>query len=139
VTALPDFRLEDHFAQWEFAARYHLTASDAQSLALSELLALAAPADRAAYENVWLGYTETRGAADLREVIASTYERRTAGDVLCFAGAEEGIYTAMRVLLSPEDHVIVVTPNYQAVETLPLAICAARTRAGLDAGHRPGR
>jgi aspartate/methionine/tyrosine aminotransferase len=30
----------------------------------------------------------------------------------------------MQVLLSPADHCIVITPNYQAAETLPLSICA---------------
>jgi aspartate/methionine/tyrosine aminotransferase len=30
----------------------------------------------------------------------------------------------MQVLLEPDDHAIVVTPNYQAAETVPLSICA---------------
>ena len=41
-----DFALEVFFSEWEFAAKYHLTASDAESLSLRELLALASPADR---------------------------------------------------------------------------------------------
>src|SRR5512142_3467130 len=97
MTALPDFRLETYFSRWEFAARYHLTASDAQSMTLGELLALAEPADREAFENLHLGYTQTYGAPELREVIASTYTQRSASDILCFAGAEEAIYIAMRV------------------------------------------
>ena len=124
MTALPEFRLEAHFARWEFAARHNLAASDAQSLALPQLLALAGPADRAAFDEAWLGYTETRGAPDLRAAIAATYDRRPAEDILCFAGAAEAIYASMRVLLGPNDHAIVVTPNYQAAETVPLSICA---------------
>jgi aspartate/methionine/tyrosine aminotransferase len=124
VTALPDFRLESHFSQWEFAARFNLTASDAETLSLAELLALASPEDRAAYEEMSLGYTQTFGAPDLRAAIASTYDRRAAEDILCFAGAEEGLYAAMQVLLGPGDHAIVVTPNYQAAETVPLSLCA---------------
>jgi aspartate/methionine/tyrosine aminotransferase len=123
MTALPDFRLESWFSRWEFAARYHLTASDAQSMSLAQLLALAEPADREAFEALHLGYTQTYGAPALREAIASTYQQRDATDVLCFAGAEEGIYIAMRVLLEPGDHAIVITPNYQAAETIPLSIC----------------
>jgi aspartate/methionine/tyrosine aminotransferase len=123
MTSLPDFRLETYFSRWEFAARYHLAASDAQSMSLSELLALAEPGDREAFETLHLGYTQTYGAPALREAIASTYEQRVADDVLCFAGAEEGIYIAMRVLLEPGDHAIVVTPNYQSAETVPLSIC----------------
>ena len=122
MTSLPDFRLETWFSRWEFAARYHLTASDAQSMSLAELLALAEPGDREAFESLHLGYTQTYGAPGLREAIATTYEQRGAEDILCFAGAEEGIYVAMRVLLEAGDHAIVVTPNYQAAETVPLSI-----------------
>nr|WP_063571249.1 aminotransferase class I/II-fold pyridoxal phosphate-dependent enzyme [Luteibacter rhizovicinus] len=123
MTALPDFRLETYFSRWEFAARFHLTASDAQSMRVDELLALAEPADRAAFESLHLGYTQTYGAPALREAIAGIYDSCQADDVLCFAGAEEGIYIAMRVLLSADDHAIVITPNYQSAETVPLSIC----------------
>jgi len=123
MTQLPDFRLETYFSRWEFTARHHMTASDAQSMTLRELLDLADPADAEAFDRTWLGYTETFGAPDLRAAIATTYEGRTAEDVLCFAGAEEGIYIASHVLLGPDDHAIVVTPNYQAAETVPLSIC----------------
>lgn len=131
MTALPDFRLETYFSRWEFAARHHLTASDAQSMSLSELLALASPEDRHAFEHLHLGYTQTYGAPALRDAIADLYSGRDADDVVCFAGAEEGIYIAMRVLLEPSDHAIVVTPNYQSAETVPLAICEV-TGVALD-------
>ena len=125
MTAPRDFVLETFFSRWEFAARHHLTASDAESLRLSDLLAMASPQAREGFEAVWLGYTETWGAPDLREAIAATYDGLQASDILCFAGAEEGIYAAMQVLLSPDDHAVVVTPNYQSAETLPLSICSA--------------
>ncbi len=32
MPSLPDFRLETYFSRWEFAARYNLTASDAQTI-----------------------------------------------------------------------------------------------------------
>ncbi len=118
-----DFELEVFFAKWEFNARYHLTASDAQSMSLTELLRLADEDERAAFDELWLGYTETQGAPDLRATIASTYDTLAAEHVQCFAGAEEGVYIAMRVLLEPDDHAIVVVPNYQAAESIPLGIC----------------
>jgi len=99
-----------------------MTASDAQSLTVNELLSMASlPND--ALGDLFLGYTETWGAPDLREAIASTYDNMKPENILCFAGAEEGVYTAMRVLLDASDHAIVVTPNYQAAETVPLDIC----------------
>ena len=39
MTTLPDFKLETHFSKWEFKARYHMTASDAESISLRDLLA----------------------------------------------------------------------------------------------------
>ncbi len=122
---LPDFRLETHFSRWEFRATHHLTASDAESMSLSDLLAYATPAQRAEFDDLWLGYTETWGPSDLREAIAATFESRRADEVLCFAGASEGIFAANNVLLDATSHAIVVTPNYQSHETLPVAICEA--------------
>ena len=125
MTTLPDFRLETHFSKWEFKARYHMTASDAESMSLPDLLDMASPEDRAGFENMWLGYTETYGAPDLRAAIAGTFAKQTAQDILCFAGASEGIFAANTVLLDKDSHAIVVTPNYQSHETMPIAICEA--------------
>ncbi len=125
MTQLPDFRLETHFAKWEFSARHHLTASDAEAMSLADLLNMASDEDREAFQTMWLGYTETWGAPMLRAEIARTYQRQEADDILCFAGASEGIFAANTVLLEPGDHAIVVTPNYQSHETLPTMICEA--------------
>jgi aspartate/methionine/tyrosine aminotransferase len=123
MPTLPDFRLETYFARWEFSARYHLTASDAETLPMVELLALADDDGRERWSSLTLGYTETRGLPALREEIARTYQYVDPDDVLCFAGAEEAIYLAMRTLLEPTDHIVVLTPNYQAAETIPLSVC----------------
>ncbi|MFF7633223.1 aminotransferase class I/II-fold pyridoxal phosphate-dependent enzyme [Kitasatospora sp. NPDC008050] len=123
MTRLPDFRLETYLSRWEFTARHHLTASDLQTMTIGELLALADEEDREAFGQLPLGYTETYGDPALREVIAGMYERVDAADVLCFAGAEEALYVAMNVLLDAGDHAVVVTPNYQSAETVPLALC----------------
>jgi len=123
ITPLRDFALEVYFSKWEFAAKYNLTGSDGQNMKLAELLALASAEDRAAFQDIGLGYTETFGAPALRDEIAKTYDTVTAEHLLCFAGAEEAIYAAMRVLLNVDDHAIVITPNYQAAETVPLSIC----------------
>lgn len=118
-----DFALEVYFAKWEFTAKYNMTGSDAENMTLDELLSLASAEDREAFSTVSLGYTETFGAPALREEIARTYDTIRPEHVLCFAGAEEAIYVAMQILLEPEDHAIVVTPNYQSAETVPLSIC----------------
>jgi len=120
---LRPFALEVFFSKWEFTARYHLCASDMQSMTLSELLAMADAADRAAWDRLYLGYTETWGSPDLRQTIASTYDTVSSDQVLTFVGAQEGIFAAMHALLRPDDHAITVIPNYQSVESVPLSIC----------------
>ncbi len=131
MSGLPEFRLEAFLSKWEFSARYHLSASDAQTLSVAELLALADPEDRKAWEELSLGYTQTPGDPDLRRAIADSYQTVETEQVVCFAGAEEGLYLAMRALLDAGDHAVVATPNYQAAESVPLSICAV-TGVALD-------
>lgn len=128
---LPDFRLETYFSRWEFNARYNLAGSDAESMTVRELLGMADAHGRRIWDELRLGYTETYGSPVLREEIARTYEQVTPDDLLCFAGAEEGIFCAMTATLEPDDHAVVVVPNYQSLEELPLSLCAA-TGVALD-------
>lgn len=124
MTQLPDFKLEVYLGRWEFAARWHMTPSDAQTLTIRELLALADAEDRAAWEDLPLSYIETWGTPKLRQAIAASYANVVPEDVLAFAGAEEGLYCAMHALLGSGDHAIIVTPNYQSAEQVPLSLCA---------------
>ncbi len=124
MTQLPDFKLEVYLGKWEFAARWHMTPSDAQTLTIKELLALADAEDRAAWDDMPLTYIETWGTPKLRAAIAATYKGVAVEDVLAFAGAEEGLYCAMHALLGKDDHAIIMTPNYQSAEQVPLSLCA---------------
>jgi aspartate/methionine/tyrosine aminotransferase len=118
--------LESYFSLWEFKAQHHMTASDAQSMSLSDLLSLAEPEEREAWDKLTLGYIETWGTPALRSVVAATYAGGlTSEDILCFAGAEEGLYCVMLALLGPDDHAIVTVPNYQSMETVPVSICGS--------------
>ena len=132
TAVLPEFRLETYFSRWEFVARHHLTASDAQTLTVAQLLALGSDEDRAAFDALALGYTPTWGTDRLRAAIAATYDTCEPADVLVFAGAEEAIFWAMRLLVAPGDHVVLTVPNYQAMETLPLVDGVAATGVPLD-------
>jgi aspartate/methionine/tyrosine aminotransferase len=132
VPRLPDFKLEKYFSRWEFAATYHLTASDAQTMSIRELLDHATPEDRAAFAELPLGYTETWGTPRLREAVAATYTDCSPDDILAFAGAEEAIFWAMQLLAGAGDHVVVTVPNYQALETVPLVGGVEVTGVQLD-------
>ena len=95
MTRLPDFRLETYFSRWEFTARFHLTASDAQTMRMSELLALADHSDRAAWESY---------AADLRVKIQrgaglEPWPERTPLNAAITARREHDGYTVENVRL----------------------------------------
>ena len=121
MKAMRDFALEVYFSRWEFTARYHLTASDAQTMTIGELLDLEGGESRTRFEEFALGYTPTWGARNLREAIAATYERVDPDHVLCYTGAQEPLFWALQTLVAPGEHVIVTVPNYQSMETVPLA------------------
>ena len=132
ASPLPDFRLEVHFSRWEFVARHNLTASDAQTMTVSGLLALGSDEDRAAFDDLALGYVPTWGSDRLRAAIAGTYATCGPEDVLAFAGAEEAMFWALQLLAEPGEHVVVTVPNYQALETVPRAAGIEMTGVLLD-------
>ena len=79
-----------------------------------------------------LGYTESPGLPLLRKEIANLYDSIDSDQILTFAGAEEGIYCAMRALIKPGDHVVVIDPCYQSLATLPQTFGAKITQIKLD-------
>lgn len=129
---IPDFKLEEYWKKYEFSAPYLLCPSDVEGWSLNEILALADAETRSLWENLHLGYTESPGMPLLREEIAKLYTTLNKEHVLTTAGAEEGIYCTMQTLLSPGDHVIIFSPCYQSLETLPLVLGAEITKITLD-------
>ena len=59
---LKPFALERYFAEYEFSAQYLLSSSDCDGLRQRDLLALADGEMRRAWDDLTLGYTESRGA-----------------------------------------------------------------------------
>lgn len=119
MTNIPVFKLEEFWKKYEFSAPYLLCPSDAESWLVKDILAMADSESKSLWDNLSLGYTESPGLPILRKEIARLYDSLEADNVLTTAGAEEGIYCAMHSLISPGDHVIVVSPSYQSLETLP--------------------
>jgi aspartate/methionine/tyrosine aminotransferase len=118
----PSFKLEKFFEKWEFNTPYLLCASDNESLSVKELVALADEESLNLWENLQLGYTYVPGFPILRKEIARLYQGIDENGIGTFAGAEEAIYSIMNVLLQKGDHVIVPTPCYQSLFTLPQSL-----------------
>lgn len=129
---IAEFELERYFARWEFAVRHVLCASDAEPIALANLLSLADDDSRQRWETLRLGYTESLGLPALRAEIANLYPGLTPDDVITFAGAEEGVFLCMQALVGPGDHAVVAWPAYQSLHEVARAAGAEVTLVPLD-------
>ena len=124
----PEFKLENYLSEREFIAPFNFCASDLESCSMGELIEMADDEGKKAWNNLHLHYTEPKGLPELREEVAKTYEDSIeANNILCFAGAEEGIYSMAHAILDPSDHAIIITPCYQSLEALPASICSTTT------------
>lgn len=93
------FKLEDYLAKYEFNAPYLLCCSDAESFGMAEIIDMASQEDKELWDNLRLCYTESKGLPLLRKQInSSLYPSLTEDNILCFAGAEDGIYCALSTL-----------------------------------------
>jgi aspartate/methionine/tyrosine aminotransferase len=108
-----------------------LSASSAEPLSIAELLELADPEARRAWAELSLDYATLAGWPPLRDAIASLYRSVDREGVLCCAGAQEALFCIYHGLLDPGEHVIVVTPAYEALLAMPLALGADVTEVRL--------
>jgi aspartate/methionine/tyrosine aminotransferase len=118
------FRIEEYMGKYEFAAKYLLSSSDAESQTIEELLSLE-PSAHDAFLKHWCGYTESPGAPWLREVLATIYKEIHADQIVVVSAAEEAIFLFYHALLTSSDHAIVETPCYESALTLAKSTGAA--------------
>jgi aspartate/methionine/tyrosine aminotransferase len=128
---LKDFKLERFFARYEFNTPFLLCTSDCESFSVEELLDLEEDAEKN-LKQLRLGYTESLGNPELREEISRLYTGTTADDIIVLAGAEEGIFIFMNVLLEPGDQVIVQSPCYQSLYEVANAVGCRVTEWFMD-------
>jgi len=118
------FRIEEYMGKHEFAAKYLLSSSDAESQTIQEILSLE-PGAHDAFLNHWCGYTESPGAPWLRDVLATMYSQISPAQLVVLSAAEEAIFAFYHALLTPQDHAIVETPCYESALTVPKSTGAA--------------
>lgn len=128
------FKLERYFAEYEFKASFLLSASDCESLSVDELVRMATPASLELWRELRLGYTETAGHPLLRAEVAGMYEGVAPGGVM-IAAPEEAIFIAMQTLLTPGDHVVVISPAYQSLYEIARHIGCGVARWELEPGR----
>jgi aspartate/methionine/tyrosine aminotransferase len=110
--------------------RYNLSESSVADRKLSDL-GLTIP-------DLTLLYGEHRGRERLRELIAAEDPALSAADVLVTTGAAGALFIIATALLSRDDHLVVIRPNYATNLETPRAIGCAVTHVELsfDEGFR---
>lgn len=122
---LPIFEQEDFLTSSEANTFFALGSSDIENWSMFDILEMADEECKHLWGNIKLGYGKPRGMPLLIEEIAKQYaDPITSDNILCFAGAQEGIFAACHSLLTENDHAIVITPCYQALEAIPASICS---------------
>ncbi len=125
------FALERYFARYEFTTKYLLCSSDPESMPIGELLAFEdGAAER--FASTWLGYTESRGAVELRDAIGGLYPVTGPDGVLVHGGTQEAIFTAINCAVGAGDHIVVQFPAYQSQYSIAEAIGATVSRWNVD-------
>ncbi|MBU2945779.1 aminotransferase class I/II-fold pyridoxal phosphate-dependent enzyme [Zobellia uliginosa] len=115
------FKLERYYTLHEHSAKYSLCNSDCEAMTIADLLSLENGA-KEAFNNTWLGYTHTQGSPELRRDITTIYSKITAEDVIVCTGAQEPIFLFSHAMLNSDDEVIVQTPCYQSLKSVPESI-----------------
>ncbi|MEJ5273322.1 MAG: aminotransferase class I/II-fold pyridoxal phosphate-dependent enzyme, partial [Spirochaetota bacterium] len=122
------FLLERYFAKYEFSAPYLLCSSDCETISIERLLELDGNKEENISKllNLRLGYTESKGDPELRDIIANLYknDKIEKENILTFAGAAEGIFLFMNSILTKKDNIIAIFPSYQSLYEVPKSLNA---------------
>ena len=94
--------------------RYNLAESAVADVHFSDL--------RLSLENMVLGYGEHRGSLALRNAILQDEIGFSDSDVLVTTGAAMALFMVHTTLLNPQDHLVVIRPNYGTNLETPRAI-----------------
>lgn len=115
------FETEEFFKEHEFSQPYLVSASDCESMTIGELIQLGG-GSLADFSRLSLGYTEVQGNASLSGQVSSLYRSVSADEVVILGTPVEGIYLALQTLLEKDDHVVVLSPAYDALHNIPKSI-----------------
>ena len=110
------FVMERWQSTYEHRVRFNLSESGVHPLSVTELLSLADLNPDTL--DVRLGYGQSNGSDELRNLIADLYAGVTEASVLVTTGAAEANFTVCWEFMEPDASVAVMLPNYMQVPGL---------------------
>ncbi len=108
------FTMERMMSKFEQDVEYNLSESGVHPVSLAELLA-DDPEEMNRLLATELNYPHVNGIPELRENIAALYDGAVPENVLVTVGAAEANYITTRTLLSAEDEIVIMLPNYMQI------------------------
>ena len=112
--------------KYEVMVKWDIAESGIYPMSLREILDLLPTAERETeldrLLNLRLGYSEACGSAELRSLLAGTYENTSPDEILVTTGAIEANFLLLNELLSAGDRVVAVSPAYQQLHSVAKAI-----------------
>lgn len=133
------FELERYQSLWENTVRINLTESGVHPYTIAELL------EKEEIEKLLdqrLGYGQTNGSIELREVICKLYEGVNIDNILVTNGSAEANFIAMWSLLEPGDELVLMLPNYMQIHGIArsfgVTVKPFYLREDLDWAPEPG-
>lgn len=122
------FELERWMTTWEFEVTHDICESGIKPFSLSEVFSLLPKSEAEALQQRILegplGYSEARGTETLRSALAATYPDTSSEEILVTTGAIEANFLLFNVLVQEGDHLIVVDPAYQQLQSVPRGLGA---------------
>jgi len=112
---LEPFGIERWFTKYELTVEINIAESGIQPFTLSEILAMADED----FSEIKLGYIESGGSRELRELVSLTYKEKNWENVLVTIGGLEANFLVFGVLVQEGDEVVVEFPNYQQLYSVP--------------------
>jgi aspartate/methionine/tyrosine aminotransferase len=119
---LETFALERFQSVWENQVQWNLSESGVHPLQVSELVET--PDALARLMNQGLGYPQTNGTVELRELAASMYPGAGADHVQITNGSSEAMCVLLMRLVEPGDEIVFMIPNYMQAPGLARALGA---------------
>jgi aspartate/methionine/tyrosine aminotransferase len=120
------FQLERWMTKYDVNVAWDIAESGIYPMAAREILDLLPPEERQTESDrlldLRLGYSEACGSAELRALLAATYENTSADEILVTTGAIEANFLLFNELLAAGDRVVVVSPAYQQLHSVAKAI-----------------
>jgi len=103
------FEMERMQSTWENRVRYNLSESGVKPINLGELV------DPVTLKDTALGYPQTNGSIELRELISDLYPGSDTENIVVTNGTAEANFVSVLNLVEPGDHVVVMLPNYMQI------------------------